>query len=270
MDKQMLGIMFEEKEENFSGEEVAVFKRYIEENVAYSENIFEFLEENLSYYSARYTSEHYFSPAEYFHVNSQPVHSDEFLKNIDLYGKAIEWHSSTVHPQDSEYVTRKEKYVDLEDFPLTVRQLIGHLNGYHKQGCFLIDLLVLISEEIYQYLPQKDFLFKWKNASHIAEKLRQHHYFSFSPPPKEILEDEEAILLLPIFVPIRKMLFLGACGYKSGLIQYEKIAERISCHFKATGRPFEQIEYFDTHKMNDILHLDGVERSIMEFFIVRS
>ncbi|PMC35471.1 hypothetical protein CJ195_18865 [Bacillus sp. UMB0899] len=270
MDKQMLSIMFEEKEEKFTGEEVAVFKRYIEENVAYSENIFEFLEENLSYYSARYTSEHYFSPSEYFHVNSNPVSSDEFLKNMDLYEKSIEWHSSTVHPQDSEYVMRKEKYVDLGDFPLTIKELIAHLNEYSKQGYFMIDLLILVHNEIYQYLPQKDFLFKWKNTSQIKEKLKQHQYFSFRSLSKEIVEDENSIILLPIFTPIRKMLFLGEYGYKNGLIQYGRILERISQHLEKTGQPFEHIEYLDTSKVNEILHLDGVERSIMEVFITKS
>ena len=44
-----------EKQQDFTGEEIASFKRYIEENDVYNDNTFEFTERNLDYFSARYT-----------------------------------------------------------------------------------------------------------------------------------------------------------------------------------------------------------------------
>lgn len=271
MDKQMLEIIFdEEKDDTFSGEEIATFKRYIEENVAYSENNFEFLEGNLAYYASRHTSEHYFSPAEYFHVNSNLTKTDEMQKNIDLYNKMIEWHSSTVHPQDSEYVLKKEKYVDLEDFSIKIKNFIQYLNGFEKWEFFIVDLLIYKDGEMYQYLPQKDFLFKWKNHSnHILEKIQQHKYFSFQDVNQELMDEKNPILLIPIFIPIRKMLFLGEYGYKSGLIQYGTILNKINQYFSSTDQKYEQIDLLETTKINEIFRLDGVERSILSIFITK-
>lgn len=268
MDKQMLTVMFDEKEEDFTGEEIAVFKRYIEENVASTDNNFEFLEENLAYYSTRYTSEYYFSPAELFHVNAGLIKTDEMKKNMNLYQKSIDWHSSTVHPQDSEYVLKKEKYMDINDFPEGIKDFVAYLNQSDKSDFYIMDLLIYFRGNIYQYLPQKDFLFKWKShAEHIAEKLKENHFFSLQEWDEEVLEGTQPILYMPIFTPIRQMLFLGEFGYRNGMIQYGKVLEKIHTHLQSKGSEFQQLNHFEHSGVHDILLLDGVERSIMSIFI---
>ena len=265
----MPGVYLDEEEQEFTGEEIAVFKRYIEENIVHTDNNFEFLEENLTYYSYRYTSEHYFSPAELLHVNSNMIKTEEMKENIDLYAKAIQWHSSTVHPQDSEYVLKKEKYTDITEFPPAIVNLIRYLNELNMDDFFILDLYIYVKGEIYAYLPKKDFLFKWKGKADIKiERLIKEQYFSLFHS-HELLDEENPIVLLPVFIPIRKMLFLGEYGYRSGLIQYGKVLGHISNYFLNNDEKFEQIEYFDTNKMNELLRLDGVERSIHTVFVTK-
>ena len=74
-----------EKQQDFTGEEIASFKRYIEENDVYNDNTFEFTERNLDYFSARYTRDDFTCYAELFHVNSDFWNSDEMDENIELY-----------------------------------------------------------------------------------------------------------------------------------------------------------------------------------------
>ncbi|MFA9555704.1 hypothetical protein ACERII_00140 [Evansella sp. AB-rgal1] len=271
MDKQVYGTMFEEKQQQFTREEIAIFKRYIEENVAYSDNNFEFLEENLSYYSYRHTSNNYFSPAEYFHVNSNLVKSDEMIKNIHLYERAIEWHSSTVHPEDSEYVQKKEKYIDVDVFPERIKHLVSYLNTFSNLDYFSVDILIYSDGAIYQYLPQKRFLFKWKNhAMDFFNKLQEQHYFVLTKDIKEKLSDENgALVIFPIFTPIRKMLFLGEYGYRSSLMKYGMIVERIRALLDREEVVFNKLDYFETAEMNNFLGLDGVERSVLTLYVVK-
>lgn len=269
MNKQIPGMMLDEKQEQFTGEEIAVFKRYIEENVVYTDNNFELLEENLTYYSSRYTSEHYFSPAEFFHVNSNMTKTDEIEKNLNLYLQAIKWHSLTVHPQDSEYVLKKEKYTNLDDFPERIVKFVQYLNCLDEKDFFILDLYIYMDGEIYQYLPKKDFLFKWKRkAKRTVEKMIEHHYYSFHHEHK-LLKEGQPILFLPVFVPIRKMLFLGEYGYRSGLIEYGKVIGYISNYCSLQEQPFIQVQFFDMHQMNQLLRLDGVERSIQTIFVTK-
>lgn len=269
MNKLMPRVDLDEKEQEFTGEEVAIFKRYIEENIVHTDNNFEFLEENLTYYSYRYTSEHYFSPAELLHVNSNMLKTEEMVKNIDLYYKAIKWHSSTVHPQDSEYVLKKEKYTDIKDFPPIIVDLIHFLNELDMNDFFILDLYIYINGEIYTYLPKKNFLFKWKGKADIKiERLINEQYFSFFHS-HELLTETDPIVLLPVFIPIRKMLFLGEYGYKSGLIQYGKVIGHISNFFLNNEKQFKQIEYFDSKKMSELFRLDGIERSVQTVFITK-
>ena len=142
MEKQIYATMFEDKNQDFTGEEITTFKRYIEENNVYTENNFEYLEENLSYYSSRYTSENYNSPFELFQVNSNFVCSDEAKKNIKLYNASVEWYSKTVHPEDSEYVVKEEKYIYTEQLDDILKDLIEELNQYPKKDYQCMDLLI--------------------------------------------------------------------------------------------------------------------------------
>lgn len=262
MDDKMLALVTEteeEEESQFSTDEIAVFKRYIEENVVSTNNNFEFLEENLAYYSTRYTSEHYFSPAEYFHANSNLVLSDEMKTNLDLYEKAVEWHSSTVHPEGSEYVVKQEKYNDLEGFPEPIQNLVSFLNQYEKREFFVVDLLFYVDGEIYQYLPGKNFLFKWKsNAHHLREKLENSL--------EDVKLDIDEVVVFPIFTPIRKMLFLGEYGYRSSLIEYGRITEIVRSYLREQKYQYRHVDVFENHKMNHTLRLDGIERSIHSLF----
>lgn len=256
-------------EQEFTGEEIAIFKRYIEENIVHTDNNFEYLEENLTYYSFRNTSEYYFSPAELLHVNSDMVETEEMKKNIDLYIKAIKWHSSTIHPNNSEYVQKKEKYTDLTNLPITVINLISYLNKLNMNDFFILDLYIYVNGEIYTYLPKKDFLFKWKGQAKIKiNHLINNKYFSFLNSG-ELLTEKEPIVLFPVLIPIRKMIFLGEHGYRSALIQYGKVIGHICNYFLNESHSYTQIDYFDSNKMNELLGLDGVERSIHTIFITK-
>ena len=103
-----------DRKQDFSGEEIAIFKRYIEENDVYDDNTFEFFEKNLDYFASRYTRAEFDCMAERFHANSDFWISDEMTENISLYEKSVQWCNETVHPKDSEYVIKEEKYLFLE------------------------------------------------------------------------------------------------------------------------------------------------------------
>lgn len=270
MDKSIVAMLFAEQERSFSNEEIALFKRYIEENVVHTDNTFEFFEENLSYYAFRHTSEYYFSPAEYFHANANLTKTDELMKNIMLYERAIEWHNQTVHPQNSEYVLKKEKYIDIEDAPERVRMITEFLNRFDQRDYFITDLLIYMEGEMYKYLPKKEFLFKWKNKdTTIMEKLIEHNYFTIEKLEPTLLQEKNPTLIFPIFIPIRKMLFFGEFGYKSSLIEYGKLLQRIAGFFDEQNIAYTMIELFENHKLDDLFGLDGVERSIQAFFVAK-
>lgn len=253
--------------EQFSNEELSTFKRYLEENVAAPENSFEYLEENLAYYASRHTNEFFFSPAESFHVNSNYIPSDELLTNLQLYMKAVEWHSSTVHPVDSEYVIKKEKYVFTEDLPYSLSAMVNYLNQFPKQDFFVMDILVYINEEIFQYLPAKEFLFRRKEIklnldSCISSKIN----FQDGLSHVKMKEDATLSAVLPVFVPIRKMLFLGEYGYRIGMIEYGRITERLRNYFINSTIPFVDTMEYESAMMHEMLGLDGVERSVLNVF----
>ena len=133
-----------EKQQDFTGEEIASFKRYIEENDVYNDNTFEFTERNLDYFSARYTRDDFTCYAELFHVNSDFWNSDEMDENIELYEKSVQWRNKTVHPEDSEYVIKEEKYLYLESFSEKFRNIVSSLNKHQAELFSCIGLLFFV------------------------------------------------------------------------------------------------------------------------------
>lgn len=251
----------------FSNDELSTFKRYLEENIVSSENNFEYLENNLSYYSARHTSEFYFSPAEHYQANANCVRSDELIANISLYKKAIEWQSTSVHPADSEYVIKKEKYVYASDLVKPLRFLVAYLNEFPKEDFFTVDLLFYKAGEIFQYLPQKDFLFKRKETKLRLDVITNIEELEQEESSQKNLDFSRSAAIFPIFVPIRKMLFFGEFGYRSALIEYGRATERLRAYFRSKNIPLRDVLIFENYKVNEMLGLDGVERSIQNVLL---
>lgn len=268
MDRRKLESMFNETESEFTGEEITTYKRYIEENNVYTENNFEFIESNLSYYSSRYTSEHYSSPSEMLHCNSNFLESDEMKQNIHLYLKSIEWFSKTVHPEDSEYVIKKEKYIYTQELGGIYKEIIDFLNNYSMADYQCIDLLFYSQGVIYKYLPYKNFVIKWRNDCETLENdlIDNNFYQTLHEYDKEELKD--SLIIIPIFIPIRKVMFLGEYGYRSALITYGQVIERIISFLKDTGNVIH-LEMFDHFSVNNLLGLDGVEKSICNLIIYK-
>lgn len=238
-----------ERQQDFTGEEIAAFKRYIEENDVYNENSFEFFEHNLDYFSSRYTRDDYTCIAEQFQANSDFWCSDEMEENIPLYEKSVQWRNKTVHPENSEYVIKEEKYLFLDSFSEKFRGIVTALNALPAELFSCVDLLFYADGSIYQYLPQKNFVFTWeKNGKKLIDRI--------SAQLNEKLEDK--IVAFPIYVPIRKMLFLGEYGYREAMLDYGRVlAEIMHCAPEAT-----LIRRFETRPMNQQFRLDGIEKSI--------
>lgn len=239
-----------EKQQDFTGEEIASFKRYIEENDVYNDNTFEFTERNLDYFSARYTRDDFTCYAELFHVNSDFWNSDEMDENIELYEKSVQWRNKTVHPEDSEYVIKEEKYLYLESFSEKFRNIVSSLNKQQAELFSCIDLLFFVEGSFYQYLPQKNFVFMWgKNGKKIVDRISEWLSVDF----------EDKIVVIPIFVPIRKMLFFGEYGYREAMIDYGRVLSEIT-HSVSDAKI---IRRFETRAMNEKFRLDSVEKSIL-------
>lgn len=266
MEKQMYESMFENEKQDFTGEEITIFKRYIEENNVYTDSNFEYLEENLSYYSSRYTRENFISPFELFQVNSNYLDSDEMKKNVGLYYRSVEWSSKTVHPEDSEYVIKEEKYIYTEQLDEALRNLICELNKYPKSDYHCIDLLICYKENIYKYLSQKNFVFTWrKNCGDLIRSILKETYFQDGTDIDKETYDN-SLIVLPIFVPIRQALFLGEYGYRNAIVNYGRIIERID-NFEKDKFKHKNIERFDNIKLNNLIGIDGVEKSIYNVLI---
>lgn len=238
-----------EKRQDFSGEEIATFKRYIEENDVYNDNSFEFFEGNLDYYASRYTRDEFICYAENFHANSDFWFSDEMKENLRLYEKSAQWRNKTVHPEDSEYVIKEEKYLFLESFSEKFCSIIAKLNSQPAEMFSCIDLMFYVDGGVYQYLPQKNFVFTWeKNGQRLIDQISAQ----FSE------ELSKKIVAFPIFVPVRKMLFLGEYGYREAMIDYGRVlAEIMHCVPDS-----KLIRRFENRVLNVKFHLDGVEKSI--------
>lgn len=238
------------KQQDFTGEEIASFKRYIEENDVYNDNTFEFTERNLDYFSARYTRDDFTCYAELFHGNSDFWNSDEMDENIELYEKSVQWRNKTVHPEDSEYVIKEEKYLYLESFSEKFRNIVSLLNKQQAELFSCVDLLFFVEGSFYQYLPQKNFVFMWKkNGKKMVDRISEWLSVDF----------EDKIVVIPIFVPIRKMLFFGEYGYREAMIDYGRILSEIT-HSVSDAKI---IRRFETRAMNEKFRLDSVEKSIL-------
>lgn len=268
MDYTSDSVLKDESGKRFSDDELSVFKRFIEENVACPANAFEFTEENLSYYAGRHTSDSYVSLAECYHANSDCARSDEMDRNIGLYSRAIEWHAATVHPIDSEYVVKREKYVYSVELPPDIAAMIGELNGYPREDYFTMDLLIVRGGDVYQYLARKDFVFKRKSVPFSLSSLKAR----FVAPDEGVeidFDDGEWSLIVPIFVPIRKMLFVGEFGYRSAMLEYGRVTERLATHVRTTGDTCVLADMFDVREVRRVFGLDGVERSVLSLLFWR-
>lgn len=239
-----------EKNQDFTGEEIATFKRYIEENDVYNDNTFEFFEKNLDYFASRYTRDEFNCIAEQFHANSDFWYSDEMTENLPLYEKSVSWRNKTVHPEDSEYVIKEEKYLFLESFSEQFHSIVTALNELPVETFSCIDLLFYVDGGIYQYLPNKNFVFTWeKNGKNLINRVSE-----------QLAEDLSGqIVALPIFVPIRKMLFFGEYGYREAMIDYGRALSEIM-HCAPSSKLWRR---FENYSMNQMFHLDGVEKSIV-------
>lgn len=214
----MENLINSERQQKFSDEDIAIFKRYVEENNVYTENSFEFFEKNLDYFASRYTNDKFDCKAEQFHVNSNFWDSDEMSENVSLFEKFVIWRNDTVHPEKSEYVVKEEKYLPIESVPENIANIVRFLNRESLELYSCIDLLFYANGTIYQYLPHKNFLFTWnKNGKNIISRV------------SKILSQDltESFVIIPIFVPIRKMLFFGEYGYREALIDYGCVLAKI-------------------------------------------
>lgn len=249
------------EESNFSGEEIAIFKRYIEENNVYTENNFDFFEDNLNYYSVRHTSPHFFSPSRLFHINSNFISSDEMDINLKNYEKSIEWTKETIHPEDSEYVIKQEKYRFLDEINEDVRVLAEHLNNFSLNDYHCLDILIYSDGNIYKYLPSKNFTFTWrKNCSETIDRVMELEFFKNG---FKDFKGEISTFIIPIFSPIRECLFLGEFGYRDAIITYGQVLERISQFLNSKADKVKVFRNFDNDAVQKIFNIDGIDRSIM-------
>ncbi|WP_073997517.1 hypothetical protein [Anaerococcus urinomassiliensis] len=247
----MENIIQENKQyEDFTGEQIATFKRYIEENDVYNDNVFELFEKNLDYYASRYTRDEFVSYAELFHANSDFWNSDEMQENISLYEISVDWRNKTVHPQDSEYVIKEEKYVFIDSFTNKIKTILENFNKEDLELFSSVDLIFYVDGSLYQYLPQKNFVFTWeKNGKKLIDDI--------SKILSENLTDK--IVMIPIFVPIRKMLFFAEYGYRESLIDYGRILSLI----EHSSDDAKIIRRFESRYINEKFRIDSVEKSIL-------
>lgn len=240
----------DEENQNFFGEDIAIFKRYIEENDVYNDNSFEFFEKNLDYFSSRYTRNQYECMAENFHANSDFWSSEEMIRNIPLYESSVRWRNATVHPENSEYVIKEEKYLFLDSLSDKFCRIVTALNELPEELFSCVDLLFYVEGSIYQYLPRKNFVFTWeKNGIGLIEFMSE-----------QLLEElSDRIVAIPIFAPIRKMLFLGEYGYREAMIDYGRVLSEISY----SAPKFKLFRRFENRVMNQKFRLDGIEKSIL-------
>ncbi|MEF3840529.1 hypothetical protein [Enterococcus faecalis] len=244
-----------------TSKEEAIFKAYLEENTMKSGNIFEFIESNLSYYSNRYTSDEYFSPYEFAHVNSFYHFSNEFSENKKLLGKAERWYIETVHPKDSEYIFEGNKYISYNAIPKKLKSLCNKLESEGILNFYSTDLLLVYEDKIYQYLPEKKFLFKWKDNIDERRKIFiEQKGFLFNQENIEL--KKESIIIIPIFIPVREMLFLGEIGYRESMLKHGAIL-----HYLEYNLSDFKLDYFSVEEFNKWLQIDGVERSVLSYFI---
>lgn len=236
--------------QDFTGEETAIFKRYIEENNVYNNNAFEFFERNLDYFAFRYTRDDFDCMAERFHANSDFWYSDEMVENLLLYDQSVSWRNKTVHPEDSECVIKEEKYLFLESFSERFRLIVTTLNELPMEMFSCIDLLLYVDGSIYQYLPHKNFVFTWeKNGKKLIERISEQFAENLS----------DRVVAIPIFVPIRKMLFLGEYGYREAIIDYGRVISEIM-HCAPAPTLWRR---FENSSVNQQFRVDGIEKSIM-------
>lgn len=260
--------LFEPEEESeFSGEEITKFKRYIEENNVYTGNCFEFFEENLNYYSVRHTSPFFYSPGRLFQSNSNFTFTKEMKENIDYYNASIRWTKKTIHPEDSNYVLKQEKYRLLSELTGFINDLAVFLNNFSLADYHCIDILIFNNGPIYKFLPEKNFVFTWrKNGTDIIKRFKKYNYYQFEYNISELSITQN--IVIPIFVPIRECLFLGEFGYRDAIITYGQVLERIIQFINQKSIAIN-LRRFDNAEVHKVFNVDGIEKSIMDIILVK-
>lgn len=269
MSKSNYANFFSKTEElDFSGEEITIFKRYIEENNVNTENCFEYFEDNLNYYSTRQTSPNFFSPSQLFQVNSNFKWSNEMQENINYYNASVRWAQKTIYPEDSKYVIKQEKYKYINEIADNIREFFKYLNNFTVQDYHCLDILYYSNGVIYKFLSGKNFVFTWrKNCSQLLATMQGNNFYQCEMDfTKETINE----LIIPIFVPVRETLFLGEFGYRDAIISYGQIIERILHYLnKGKNNSFTLIRKFDNYEIHKLFNVDGVNKNIMDIIVLK-
>lgn len=190
------------------------FKNIAEENLIQSNNDFD-LSDN--FIKNRLTNDNYFSSLELYLTNIDWDY--QYTNHEDL----VSYFLDNKHNNDFD----SEMYINV---PTNIKEIIDQLNKLDKNIFFDVDVIILFEGYYYQFIYGKEYLFKYKSSS---LKLKD-------------------TLIIPIFVPIRSLLFYGDEGSFKSLINYGKILS----NFKSDNK------YIDV--IRNELEVDLLERIIYE------
>ncbi|ARY92878.1 MULTISPECIES: hypothetical protein [Lacticaseibacillus] len=242
--------------EEFTGEQLTIFKRFLEENDVATDNIFRTFEENLSYYSKRLTSADYFSPGELFLTNSKFFPSNEMINNCALFQASIRWRTQTVHPSNSESALNEEKYKFTESLSSTLKDVVKFLDTHlttELMAC--VDMYLIHKGATFQYLPEKNFVFKPQaDSKQLGKSIESLLNITGE-------DTDHTVVLVPVFIPIRITTFLGEYGFRKSLVDYGRLLNVIESGFTDGTTTFSQINF---DYVNSLFHVDGVEKNISD------
>lgn len=213
--------------------------------------------------------------AELFHENTKltPYSLANTVLDQDLVEATRRWFFSTAYqPRDGDIDGEMARELHIQ---LPLDELDGGVGGLLRtltaneratRLLYAIDLWVLIRDELFRVVPESDRL--WMERRLRQRELRTLRGSILGLPPERVRE--ASALLFVAAAPWRYMLFQGVRGYRRTLVDVGRLLSLCEEETRTSGPAITTtLDFYDT-RVDRLLFLDGVERSVVAVVTVGS
>ncbi len=199
--------------------------------------------------------------AELFHQNSKlsPHSTMEVPVDRRPFDDAREWYFKTTYKlKEDDFHQKNAHLVRMQhnELPSSLRSLVASLANPEEEGNLLngLDVFLLIDRTFYRIIPDREFIWiERKLTDNLSIKFKS----AFMPGQQSAINVDDCYLFLACCF-WRYQMFYGPRGYRMALMDAGRLMRYIEEH-----NDLFLIESFYDNQMDDVLLLDGVERSIL-------
>jgi len=205
--------------------------------------------------------------AESYHVNSNIIRYSTMKvpPNRAPLNEARDWFfESTYKLRESDFNEENASQVRMlhADVPNHIRSLVETLANPDKEGDLLsgLDVFIMFDNVIYRIVPARTFIWVEKI---VTKKLENQLLRALLTDEHRQTVGNSGCTIFIIGCFWRYQMFYGPRGYRMALMDAGRMARAIQESLKVT-----LIESFYDNEMNQVLLLDGIERSTLNLLVV--